>query len=79
MFAEHSAAFTHTPIFPLQSEYDAWQTGHVLKNGGDPNVVNEMGVNITKRMKANIFTNHPESGSFLDSCHHQFVKPSSFA
>ena len=70
MFAEHSAAFTHTPIFPLQSQYDAWQTGHVLKHGNDPAVVNLMGKNITERMFANIFTNHPDSGAFLDSCHH---------
>jgi len=70
MFAEHTAGFTHTPMFPLQSEYDAWQTGHVLKHGTDAAVVNLMGKNITSRMQANLFTNHPDSGSFLDSCHH---------
>lgn len=70
MFAEHSAAFTHTPMFPLQSEYDSWQTGHVLKHGNDAAVVNTLGANITARMQADLFTNHPESGAFLDSCHH---------
>ena len=42
----------------------------VLKHGNDAAVVNLMGKNITGRMQANIFTNHPESGAFLDSCHH---------
>ena len=46
-------------------QYDAWQTGHVLKHGNDPAVVNLMGKNITDRMQANIFTNHPDSGAFL--------------
>eukprot|EP01046_Picozoa_sp_COSAG06_P003380 COSAG06_NODE_131_length_22532_cov_12.428387_17_plen_110_part_00 len=42
----------------------------MLKHGNDAAVVNLMGKNITGRMQANIFTNHPESGAFLDSCHH---------
>ena len=37
----------------------------MLKHGNDPAVVNLMGKNITDRMQANIFTNHPDSGAFL--------------
>ncbi len=73
MFAEHSAVFTHTPIFGLQSTYDAWQTTFVLDQPGPtPSVaaVNLLGANITKRMEANLFGPHPRSGAFLDSCWH---------
>lgn len=67
MFAEHTSPFIHTPIFVLQSEYDAWQTGHVLAPDDD---VNQLGINITARLRANLFDVHPESGGFVDSCHH---------
>lgn len=26
MFAEHTSPFTHTPLFPMQSTYDSWQS-----------------------------------------------------
>ena len=48
MFAEHTAVFTHTPIFALQSEYDSWQTGHVLAPG---DAVQLLGNNLTKRIR----------------------------
>jgi STAM-binding protein len=67
MFAEHTAVFTHTPLFALQSEYDSWQTGHVLHPGDS---VQRLGDNLTKRIQANLFGPHPVSGAFLDSCHH---------
>jgi hypothetical protein len=35
MFAEHSAEHIKHPVFAMQSEYDSWQTGHVLK-GSQP-------------------------------------------
>ena len=67
MFAEHTAVFTHTPIFALQSEYDSWQTGHVLHPG---DAVQLLGDNLTKRIGGNLVGPHPSSGAFLDSCHH---------
>ena len=67
MFAEHTAVFTHTPIFALQSVYDSWQVGNVLAPNED---VQTLGDNITKRIKANSFGPHPASGAFLDSCYH---------
>jgi len=69
-FAEHTSVFTHSPLFPLQSEYDSWQTGHVLfypNTGADVMI---LGKNITRRIKANLFGPHPQSGAFLDSCWH---------
>ena len=66
-FAEHTSVFTHTPMFAMQSEYDSWQTGNVLHPGDS---VQTLGDNVTKRMQANLFGPHPQSGAFLDSCHH---------
>lgn len=67
MFAEHSAEHIKHPVFAMQSEYDSWQTGHVLA-GGQP--VQQMGDNITSRLQKTLMANNPESGAFLDSCHH---------
>lgn len=67
MFAEHVSPFIHSPVFALQSEYDSWQTGHVLGQGDSPAV---LGKNLTRRITANLFHPHPQSGAFLDSCHH---------
>lgn len=67
MFAEHSAEHIKHPVFAMQSEYDSWQTGHVLANG-EP--VQQMGDNITSRLQKTLMANNPESGAFLDSCHH---------
>lgn len=65
MFAEYSGNFTESPLFPLQSEYDSWQTGHVLASGDDVQV---LGDNITARTKSDILSNK-DSGVFLNSCH----------
>ena len=39
----------------------------MLGSGDD---VNLLGANITRRLGANLFHPHPQSGAFLDSCHH---------
>ena len=70
MFAEHTSPFTHTPLFPLQSEYDSWQTGHVLYYPNTAKDVQVLGNNLTKRITADLFGPHPQSGAFLDSCWH---------
>ena len=71
MFAEHSSEHIHTPLFAMQSQYDSWQTGHVLFNS---NPVQEMGNNITSRIQSMLMKNNNESGAFLDSCHHHCGK-----
>lgn len=70
-FAEHTCPYLRTAIFPLQSEYDAWQTGHVLATPSDA-MITEMGVNITSRLKSDLLLSkvQPNHGVFLDSCHH---------
>jgi len=68
MFAEHTSPFIRTRIFPLQSEYDAWQIEAELPNNSTA-MVNELGVNITSRLQANLL-NRPQNGVFLDSCVH---------
>lgn len=67
MFAEHSSEHIKSPVFAMQSQYDAWQTGHVLKNDQP---VQTMGNNITARIQSMLMANNKESGAFLDSCHH---------
>ena len=73
-FAEHTTVFTHSPLFPLQSEYDSWQTGNVLYYPNTAADVQILGNNITKRITANLFGPHPQSGAFLDSCWHHCGK-----
>jgi hypothetical protein len=69
MFAEHSSEHIHSPVFAMQSQYDSWQTGHVQGNGGDAKT-QELGDNVTARIQSMLMKNNPESGAFLDSCHH---------
>jgi hypothetical protein len=33
MFAEHVSPYIRAPLFALQSQYDAWQTGLILAPG----------------------------------------------
>jgi len=73
-FAEHTSPFTHTPLFPLQSEYDSWQTSHVLYYPNTAADVQVLGNNLTKRIFANLLGPHPQSGVFLDSCWHHCGK-----
>jgi len=69
MFAEHSSEHIHTPLFAMQSQYDSWQTAHVQGSGGSVKT-QELGDNITSRIKSMLMANNKESGAFLDSCHH---------
>ena len=69
MFAEHGSPFIKTPIFILQSQYDSWQTGHVLGPNATDDLINQMGKNITQRLNENLFI-HPQHSGFVDSCHH---------
>jgi len=68
IFAEWTSEHIKTPTFPLQSEYDSWQTGNVMGKGDDA-TQNEFGRNLTARVHA-LFLKHPQHGIFLDSCHH---------
>ena len=69
MFAEHSSEHIKTPVFAMQSQYDAWQTGHVQGNGGDAKT-QVLGNNITRIIQDTLMRRNKESGAFLDSCHH---------
>jgi len=66
MFAEHSSDFIRSPMFAMQSQYDAWQTGNV--QGTTSTQI--MGDNITSRIRTDLMAHNNESGAFLDSCHH---------
>lgn len=69
MFAEHSSEHIRSPVFAMQSQYDAWQTGHVQGTGGGAKT-QVMGNNITARIQSMLMAHNKESGAFLDSCHH---------
>jgi len=68
IFAQWSSQHIKTPTFPLQSEYDSWQTGNVM-GGGDPATQNEFGKNVTALVQS-LLLSQPQHGIFLDSCHH---------
>lgn len=68
IFAQWSSAHIKTPTFPLQSQYDSWQTGNVM-GAGDPATQNEFGRNLTAIVKEQLLAS-PQHGIFLDSCHH---------
>jgi len=68
IFAQWSSAHIKTPTFPLQSQYDSWQTGNVM-GGGDAPTQNAFGANLTALVKSQLL-NQPQHGIFLDSCHH---------
>jgi len=68
IFAEHTSPFIKTPIFPLQAEYDSWQTAEDL-DSTDPATINKWGATLTALVKDNLLVN-PQHGIFLDSCHH---------
>jgi hypothetical protein len=69
ILAQWASQYIKTPIFPLQSEYDAWQTGNVLEGGADAPTTNEFGKNVTGLVKS-LLLSQPQHGIFLDSCHH---------
>jgi len=69
-FAEHTSPYIKTPIFPLQSEYDAWQVPNILgAHPTDDAAINEFGKLLTQRITKAVFSN-PANGAFLDSCYH---------
>ena len=68
IFAQWTAAHIKTPTWPLQSEYDSWQTNNVM-GSGDPPTQNAFGVNLTGLVQTQLLS-QPQHGVFLDSCHH---------
>jgi len=67
-FAEHTSPHLTTPIFPLQSQYDSWQTQFIL-GSADAGAINAYGQMFETRFKANVLSNG-NNGAFLDSCYH---------
>jgi len=69
-FAEHTGPFLKTPIFPLQSEYDAWQVPNILgAKSTDSALINTFGRLLTDRVTKSVLSNKA-NGIFLDSCYH---------
>ena len=73
IFAQWSAAHIKTPTFPMQSQYDSWQSGNVMGGfdpGGNVNTTeNAFGKNLTALVVSQLLS-QPQHGIFLDSCHH---------
>mmetsp|Transcript_50940 Transcript_50940/g.101299 ORF Transcript_50940/g.101299 Transcript_50940/m.101299 type:complete len:278 (-) Transcript_50940:174-1007(-) len=73
IFAQYTAQHIKTPTFPMQSQYDAWQTGNVMGKpdpGTDATTTqNRFGKNLTALVVTDLLA-QPQHGIFLDSCHH---------
>lgn len=70
IFAQWSAAHIKTPTFPMQSQYDSWQTDNVMGTEGNINTTEiAFGKNLTSLVISQLLT-QPQHGIFLDSCHH---------
>ena len=77
MFAQYAAPFIDTPLFALQSSYDAWSLSYILGRTADGKYttnheVNTWGVNATSWIKAMIATDKGH-GAFLSSCSYHCV------
>jgi hypothetical protein len=73
IFAQWTSEHIKTPTFPMQSQYDAWQTGNVM-GAADPGKTaaqtqNIFGKNLTELVES-MLLKQPQHGIFLDSCHH---------
>jgi len=68
MFIEGTTPHITTPLFPLQSQYDSWQTDNVL-GSNDPAQINAFGKIFEARFKTGVLWN-ANNGCFLDSCFH---------
>jgi hypothetical protein len=62
IFAQYTSPHIKTPIFPLQAEYDSWQTSNIL-GSSDPKLINEWGATLTTLVK-NGLLNRPQNGIF---------------
>eukprot|EP01087_Luapelamoeba_hula_P011291 TRINITY_DN3051_c0_g1_i1.p1 TRINITY_DN3051_c0_g1~~TRINITY_DN3051_c0_g1_i1.p1 ORF type:complete len:391 (+),score=62.63 TRINITY_DN3051_c0_g1_i1:29-1174(+) len=70
MFAQYVAPFIKTPIFALQSQYDAWQIPEILASN-NATLINIYGKNLTDILtKSLIMSPTKTNGVFLDSCYH---------
>jgi len=67
-FAEHTSPHITTPIFPLQSQYDSWQTGNIL-GSSNATLINTYGQTVSARFKMAVLS-EPRNGCFFDSCFH---------
>jgi len=67
-FAQYTSPFIRTPIFALQSRFDAWQIPEIL-GSRDANLINVFGQNLTVTVINNLL-NRPRAGVWLDSCYH---------
>jgi O-palmitoleoyl-L-serine hydrolase len=69
-FAQYVMKYIRTPIFPLQSTYDTWQTANEIYSN-DVDLINEWGKNLTLLVWTNLLLQHDKRhGIFLDSCSH---------
>ena len=74
IFAQWTSQHIVTPTFPMQSQYDSWQSGNVMGDGaGDGNMTvneNEFGQNLTGLVESLFLAGKSQHGIWLDSCHH---------
>ena len=74
IFAEGIAQYIQTPMFALQSQFDAWQTQCIagVTNASDPayfEYINDYGIIFMQTFEVT-YLKSDKNGVFLDSCHH---------
>lgn len=73
VFAEYLTPHINTPLFALQPRHDHWQIWHIVGKPFDYALINEFGVNITRRLNETLLSN-PHHGAYFDSCIHHCTK-----
>jgi len=68
LFADFSASYTTTPLFALQSEYDAWQVQNILRTT-TASTINAYGQLLVNRFNETVLK-RSKNGVFFDSCLH---------
>jgi len=71
-FAQYTASFVTTPLFALQSPYDAWQIGNEVDAGASDLHIRAYGERVVDAIKTALFnptnTRNAQNGGFINYC-----------
>merc|ERR1719215_1356436 len=70
MISEHATPFITTPVFALQSAFDAAQSNITLCSS-DKGAINGYGNDLQKSIETQFLATNPRNGAFIDSCFHR--------
>jgi hypothetical protein len=69
IISDHASPFITSPIFALQSAFDAAQSNIILCST-DSGAINGYGNDLKKTIETQFLATNPRNGAFLDSCFH---------